>query len=159
VPHRWITEQRFLDRLALFVSEYNRGGFPEPIPLPDRERAAAAASAIVAINEPVFGRQRYRSLNTKCAAAFYELCKRHFFVNGNKRIATYFLLHLLEIHEWMLSVRPQTLADFAERVSASDPSDRDIRLREIAAFIRRHVAPLEEWHLFHGRSRSHRRSS
>jgi len=54
VRHRWITEQRFIEQLNLFVREYNlyyeRGRFMEPIPIPDPDRANAAAAAIVALS-------------------------------------------------------------------------------------------------------------
>ena len=141
----WPSSGEFTDDLRLFVREYSSGGFPEPIPPPTEDQVAAAAAAVVAVNEPVFGKPRFRTLNTRCAAAFYELSKRHFFVNGNKRIATYFLLHLLEINGKMLRVSPKRLAVFAERVAASHPVEREHTLNISAAFIRRHRVELAVW--------------
>ena len=117
----------------------------QAIPEPTQDQVNSAAAAVVAVNEPVFGRQRFRTLNTKCAAAFYELAKRHFFVNGNKRIATYFLLHLCEVNGNMLRVSPKRLAAFAERVAASRPIERERILRISSAFIRRHRIQLSAW--------------
>jgi death-on-curing family protein len=145
VPILWLSQDQFSEDLLLFVRVYNAAGFAEPIPIPSTHQIAAAAAAIVAVNEPVFGRQRFRSLHTKCAAAFYELAKRHFFVNGNKRIATYFLLHLLELNGYMLRVVPERLALFVERVAASRVAERERILTTTAAFVRRHVVELSAW--------------
>jgi death-on-curing family protein len=141
----WPSAGEFADDLRLFVREYNSGGFPEPIPVPTEDQVTAAAAAVVAVNEPVFGKPRFRTLNTKCAAAFYELSKRHFFVNGNKRVATFFLLHLLEINGQMLRVSPKRLATFAERVAASHPVERERLVGIAVSFIRRHRVELTVW--------------
>lgn len=140
-----MTEAQFVNELRTFVKEYNRSGFPEPIPEPTTEQANRAASTVVSANEPLFGKERFESLNKKCAFAFYELCKQHFFVNGNKRIATYFLLRLLEIHGWMLEVDPKDLARFAEWVAASNPQDRESLLKKITVYIAENRVTLESW--------------
>ena len=80
MPIRWPSRYEFAEDLRYFVEEYNAAGFAEPIPTPSTEQIAAAAAAIEALNEPVFGRQRFRSIYTRVAAAFYDLAKRHFFV-------------------------------------------------------------------------------
>jgi len=139
VRHRWISESEFTDELYLFVDEYNRAGLPEPFDPPAASEVAGAAATIVGANEPVYGRQRFRALIPKCAFAFYELCKQHFFFTANKRIATFFLLHLLERHGLTLDMNRRALARFAERVAASHARDRQDVIRNAAAVIRKHV--------------------
>jgi death-on-curing family protein len=97
----------------------------------------------MAINEPVFGRPRYRSLNEKLAALVYELCKQHFFLNGNKRIAYFFLIYVLRLNERRIEVSTfEEKARVMERVADSDPRDRKRVLRELVELIRTHTRPL-----------------
>lgn len=142
--HRWISESEFTDELYLFVDEYNRSGLPEPFDPPPASEVARAAATVVSANERVFGRQRFRALIPKCAFAFYEICKQHFFFTANKRIATFFLLHLLERHGLTLNMDRKALARFAERVAASHARDRQEVIRKAAAVIRKHAGPSGE---------------
>jgi death-on-curing family protein len=104
-----------------------------------------AASAVMAINEPVFGRPRYRSLNEKLAALVYELCKQHFFLNGNKRIAYFFLIYVLVLNERMIEVSTfEEKALVMEWVADSDPRDRKRILRELTELIRTHSLALRD---------------
>lgn len=143
--HRWVSEQRFAELLLEMVDTYNRLGFPEPIPVPDAERIARAGGMVASVNEPVFGIERFEKLPDKVSYVYYELTKQHFFVNGNKRIATYFLLRLLEIHELTLNVAPDRLADLTEWVAASSPQDRDGVLRTIEKRVSKNLGPIEGW--------------
>lgn len=143
--HRWLTEAQFGDALREMVATYNRLGFPEPIPFPTEDRISRAGGLVAAANEPVFGFDRFETLNQKVAYVFYELVKQHFFVNGNKRIATYFLLLLLEIHSYSLTMRADLLADFAEWVAASDPARRSAVLTRIENRLAADLGPVEGW--------------
>lgn len=129
--HRWITEEQFTKQLHSMIETHRRLGFAEPIPFPTVPQFRHAASIVLAANEPVFGRYVYRDLVAKVSYVFYELIKQHVFFNGNKRIATYFLLYLLEVHGYMLETDRDVLATFALKVADSDPGERDKVMRRI----------------------------
>jgi death-on-curing family protein len=139
----WIDDVEFAWVLGEFLRLYAENFPDEPIPPPHAEDVYRAASAVMAINEPVFGRPRYRSLKEKLAALVYELCKQHFFLNGNKRIAYFFLIYVLRLNERRIEVSTfEEKARVMERVADSDPKDRKRVLRELAELIRTHTRPL-----------------
>lgn len=127
------------------IETHRRLGFSEPIPIPTSQQIAHAASIVVTANEPVFGKYRYRDLLGKVGYVFYELIKQHVFFNGNKRIATFFLLYLLEAHGYMMETDRRELAEFARKVAESDPADREKVLRRIKNKIARDTTTLEAW--------------
>lgn len=134
---QWFTETEFIRDLRLFVFEHNRALYLEPIPDPSDLQAEKAAATVIAINESVFGVERFPTLSLKCAAAFYELVKQHFFVNGNKRIAAFFLLDLLLLNSMWMPQDPG-LAGLAERVAKSRPRDREKMIKLVQKFIEDH---------------------
>lgn len=146
--HRWLTERQFEAALLQMITSHNRLGFPEPIPFPDRERIARAAGIVVSANEPVFGRWRYHSLSGKASYVFYELIKQHVFFNGNKRIATYFLLHLLEQHDFILDMPPAALADLSVTVAESLAADREKVIKRTQRIITRNTMTIEAWKMW-----------
>ncbi|HSY52501.1 MAG TPA: type II toxin-antitoxin system death-on-curing family toxin [Thermoanaerobaculia bacterium] len=88
----------------------------------------------------------------KVSAVFYELIKQHIFFNGNKRIATYFLLHLLALNGYMLDVdEPEELAEFAKRVATSNARDRERELEYINKQVQADLVATEAWKLFRRR--------
>ncbi len=127
------------------IATYNRLRFPEPIPIPSEDRVSAAAGLVASINEPVFGVYRLGTLTEKVGYLFYELAKQHIFVNGNKRIATYFLLRMLEMHGFSLNIQPDSLANFAEWVAGTRPEDRNAVLARIYERIDAGIGPAEGW--------------
>lgn len=135
---QWFTENEFLRDLQLFIAEHNKALYLEPIPVPTNLRAEKAAATVIAINESVFGIERFPTLSLKCAAVFYELAKQHFFVNGNKRIAAFFLLDLLLLNSMWIPFQDQGLTDLAERVAKSQPEDREKTMKLVQKFIEDH---------------------
>lgn len=127
------------------IETHRRLGFAEPIPIPTADQVERAAAIVVSANEPVFGRYRYRDLVGKVSYVFYELVKQHVFFNGNKRIATFFLLYLLEVHGYMLETDAVALAEFAREVAQSDPAQRQKVLKRIKTRIARDTATIEDW--------------
>lgn len=143
--HVWIKGDAFVRTVEQMVETHRRLGFDEPIPTPTREQLSRAAGIVLSANEPYFGRFRYRDLLSKVGYVFYELVKQHLFMNGNKRIATYTMLHLIEIHGYMLETDRVNLAEFAEQVAKSLPADRDKVLRRINALLKRDTLTIEEY--------------
>ena len=150
--HQWVTKEEFIDALCVMLDAHRRLGFSEPIPFPTEEQFDRSASVVVSINQPVYGQDRYPALTEKVSAAFYELIKQHIFFNGNKRIATYFLLHLLAMNGYMLDVdEPEDLAEFAKRVATSDARDRARELEHINKKVQADLVATEAWNLFRRR--------
>lgn len=142
--HVWIADVEFAWALGEFLRLYARDFPDEPIPTPRIEDVYRAASAVEAINQPIFGRRRYRSLAAKLAALVYELCKQHFFINGNKRIAYFFLLYALILNGRMIDIDTfEERAELMERVADSDPRDRKRVLRELTELIGSKMHPYE----------------
>ena len=140
--HAWPSREEFLWALGVFLTRYAED-FDEPIPWPNYESAIRAADSIASINEPVFGRRRYRSLSAKLAALVYELCKQHFFLHGNKRIAYFFLLYALTLNRKQVDIPTfEERAALMEAIADSDPAQRKYVLRQIRTFLDRNIQPL-----------------
>ena len=144
--HVWIADVEFalgFGRIpSTLRSRLSQRTYPNPTPRSDD--VYRAAGAVEAINQPVFGRQRYRSLAAKLAALVYELCKQHFFVNGNKRIAYFFLLYALILNGRMIDIDTfEERAELMEHVADSDPRDRKKVLRELTELIGSKMRPFD----------------
>ena len=109
-----------------------------------RRGRVRAASTVAAINELVFGRRRYRTFSEKLAALAYELVKQHFFVNGNKRIAFFFLVYALVLNGKTIAIETsEARADLMDYIAKSDPSDRQLIMKRVADVIREAMKPLD----------------
>lgn len=155
--HRWLTAQQFATALRTMIATHRRLGFAEPIPEPTDQQVERAGAIVLNANEAVYGRYPYRALTAKAAYVFYELIKQHVFLNGNKRIATYFLLHLLEVHGYMLGEHPATLAKWALEVAESDPRDRERVMAKTRRRIDEALEDLEKWRFLRDLSRKLKR--
>ena len=141
---QWLDdEDDFLFILASFIKHHNRDltGI-EPIPWPTMEAAQAAAATALNVNASIFGKELYPGRNRKLAVLFYELAKRHFFVNGNKRIAVFFLLFVARMNN--LAVEGANLVKLAEDVAESDPAKRANVLRRISLILHHRLKPLPQ---------------
>lgn len=140
--HVWIGDVDFAWALYVFLRNYERDFPEEPIPWPSQDDVNRAAGTIAAINQPFFGKRLYRTLPEKLAALAYELCKQHFFLNGNKRIAYFFFIYAMVLNGVMIDINTfEERAALMESVAQSDPKDRANVLRDLADFIRKNLRP------------------
>lgn len=143
MTHAWVTEEQFVWALNFFFRTLSESEL-EPIPRPSAEAIQYAASRIAAINRPIFGRVLHRSLAKKLAVAVYELCKQHFFLNGNKRIAYFFLRFLLLLNDRKLRAGLQRRADLLKWIAESDPKRREQVIRSIVRFLQSEIVLIPE---------------
>ena len=74
----------------------------------------------------------------------YELVKQHFFVNGNKRIAFFFLVYTLVLNGKTIAIpTSEARADLMDSIARSDPSDRQLIMKRVADIIREAMRPLD----------------
>lgn len=78
------------------------------------------------------GKDLYDTLFDKAAALLYSLIKNHPFPNGNKRIATIFLMVFMEINSYRIKMEKSVdLAELVISVANSNPSDREEIIKKI----------------------------
>lgn len=77
----------------------------------------------------------YPTLADQAAVLFYEGCKMHAFVNGNKRLAILLLSAYLGHNGWQLDTTNEELVAVADRAAASGASERPVCIGELANWI------------------------
>ncbi|MGH9456146.1 MAG: type II toxin-antitoxin system death-on-curing family toxin [Thermoanaerobaculia bacterium] len=146
MQYRWVSRRFAASVIAQYVSVYNdEPGVTEPIPIPSDEQIQAAAACVERADASLFGEPQYPSFYLKCAVVLYEVAKQHFFVNGNKRIATFLLLFLLRLNQLTFRIGPSDLADFVEEVAKSNPANRE---RVLADIEKRLHYECDYWYVF-----------
>lgn len=111
----------------------------EPIP-PFETRFPARLESCLSTPFQTFGRKSlYKTIELKASILFYLMIKNHPFQNGNKRVAVTTLLYFLHENGRWLTVGNDILYEFAKKVAASNPADKDIYLEEITNFIKKYL--------------------
>lgn len=124
-------------RLARDLMEYN-----EPIPDFGTRYPNVLESCLATPFQTYGSRVLYKRLIEKASILFYLMVKNHPFENGNKRIAlTTLLLFLMDNKKW-LRASNEELYQFAVKVAASSPNEKDDILESINKFIRNHLVNL-----------------
>lgn len=76
--------------------------------------------AIDAVRYPVYGIDRYPSIEEKACALAHAVIRSHVFVDGNKRTGTAVLLQMLELNGRTLQVTEDDLVETIESLAAGD---------------------------------------
>lgn len=115
----------------------------EPIPAFDTRFPDRLESCLRTPFQKWEGRSLYRGIVGKGAVLFYLMVKNHPFQNGNKRVAIMTLLYFLSKSDKWLIVDNDIFYEFANGVASSDPSNKELEIRKIRAFIRKHLGALK----------------
>lgn len=99
---------------------------------------ALVESVLAAPQRSAGGQLVYPTLLDQAAVLFYEACKMHAFVDGNKRMAVLLLLAFLGENDRRMNASNQEMAMKARDVAASRPEDRAVCISELANWIGRH---------------------
>lgn len=146
MDYRWLSSREAASVIHSYVEIYNtEPGVTEPIPIPSSEQIEGAAACVVRADNFVFGTDKYPGFYLKCSVVLYEVAKQHFFVNGNKRIATFLLLFLLRLNNLTFRIGQSELADLVESIAKSPPANRDTVLKSIEQRLK---YECEYWYIF-----------
>lgn len=121
---------RDIENICHRYATYNLG-FDEPISAFNTRYPDRLESALAAPQASYDGILLYATFEKRATVLFYEMCKQHPFVNGNKRIALVTLnIHLL-LNDRYLTLTNQQLYTLAVKVADSNQEDRDSVIRDI----------------------------
>ena len=100
------------------------------------QREHGLAQILGGIHQTFGGDLLYPSIYERAANLFYFTLKDHPFVDGNKRIGSFFLLLYLSVHNIQLShITNESLVALALLVAQSNPADKDIIIKLILNLI------------------------
>jgi len=99
-----------------------------------REREQGLASLLGNLEQSVFGRPAYPTVESKAAHLLYFVIKNHPFSDGNKRIGSFLFVEFLHRNDRLLRdgqpvLNDVGLAALALLVAESDPKDKDVMIR------------------------------
>lgn len=99
-----------------------------------RERDQGLASLLGNLDQSVFGKPAYPTVESKAAHLLYFVIKNHPFSDGNKRIGSFLFVEFLHRNDRLLRdgqpvLNDVGLAALALLVAESDPKDKDIMIR------------------------------
>jgi len=113
--------------------------FDQPIPSFVTRNPGILESCLKTPLQRFEGKDLYPQFIDKLTILFYLMIKNHPFQNGNKRIAVAALFVVLYLNGLWLSTRPLGLRDIAEKVSASDRTDKTKVIKMISKFVTEHL--------------------
>jgi len=102
-----ITYQEAKYLIDEFKEEYN---FSE---LFGKEKDKTLKSTLESINQQVFGKFVYPSIEEKASNLLYKMVKNHHFIDGNKRIAALIFLYFLEKNNFLYYKNKRKIDDKA----------------------------------------------
>ncbi len=109
------------------------------VPAFESGQRGALETVIAAPCRSAGGELVYPTLLDQAAVFFYEACKMHAFLDGNKRIAVLLLLAFLGENGWQLGASDEELSFTARDVAGSAASDRAVAVSEMANWIGQHL--------------------
>lgn len=118
--------------------------FSQPIPPFVTRYQGILESCLATPLQQVSGKDLYPTFEHKLAMLFYLMIKNHPFLNGNKRLAIATLLVTLYGNKKWIKAEQLKAYEFAIRVSASKPDEKDSTLRAIRKFISNSITELKE---------------
>jgi len=86
------------------------------------------------IQYPLFGVDRYPSLEEKAAILAWTIIKSHVFFDGNKRTGMTALIHFVRLNRYRLNVTPDEIVEIAVKIAGE--SQQDYSLQEFVQWIR-----------------------
>lgn len=104
------------------------------MPLRDCDRSIIE-SALASPRASFGGVEFYRDLPSKAAVLLYSLAKSQACIDGNKRLALILVYAFLDLNGATLGAASNDVANRILEVAESDPSDRETRISELAAWL------------------------
>ena len=127
--------EKMCHRLAVAVFDTN----DDPIAQFNEHEFTLLDSALQLPRQTFDQKELYPTIEEKAAVLYYSLNKNHPFKNGNKRIATASLLVFLHMNNYWLTVPRDELLQKTLSIAQSDPSHRDMILKELRIWIGQHL--------------------
>ena len=105
-----------------------------------RDDSIAKAESIIAQQNSVFGVDRYPDLFTKAAMLLYFFAKDHCFPDGNKRVAIFAAVVLLEVNGYETTFDDEEGYEMTMEVSYSniDELHRTAYIEYLAEWLKKH---------------------
>lgn len=126
-----------LDDVKIICFEYAKShlAYSEPLPSFETRYEGVLETALHAPQQSAYGEMMHKTLPEQAAVLFYEMCKLHPFVNGNKRMACVSLFVFLALNEKWLPISWRELYDLALLVASSPAENRQGMLGLLTEFI------------------------
>jgi prophage maintenance system killer protein len=115
-------------------------------PLFGKEKDKSFQSSLSTIYQTFDGRDLYPSIEEKAANLLYPITKNHSFVDGNKRIAAYFFLLILEWNNLLYTktgekrIPDSALVALTLMIAVSSPNEKDTMTKVIVNLINKKIA-------------------
>lgn len=126
-----------LNDVKIICFEYAKShlAYSEPLPSFETLYEGVLETALQAPQQFLYGEMMHKTLAQQAAVLFYEMCKLHPFVNGNKRMACVSLFVFLSLNEKWLPITWRELYDLALLVASSPTENREGMLGLLTEFI------------------------